>query len=103
MLALVEISGGQFEVEKSKKLTVPLLEGNDGDVLEFKNIFMFNENGNLSIGQPFVEGTVTAKILGEKRDNKILVFHKKRRKGYQKMNGHRQRYSFIEILDIVKN
>ena len=69
MLALVEISGGQFEVEKSKKLIVPLLEGNDGDVLEFKNILMFNEDGNLSIGQPFVEGKVTAKILGEKRDN----------------------------------
>lgn len=103
MLALVEIAGGQFEVEKSKKLIVPLLEGNEGDIVEFKNIFMFNEDGNLSIGQPFVDGTVTAKILGVKKDKKVLVFHKKRRKGYQKLNGHRQRYSQIEILDIVKN
>ena len=103
MLALVEIAGGQFEVEKSKKLIVPLLEGNEGDIVEFKNIFMFNEDGNLSIGQPFVDGTVTAKILDEKKDKKVLVFHKKRRKGYQKLNGHRQRYSQIEILDIVKN
>ncbi len=103
MLALVEIAGGQFEVEKSKKLIVPLLKGNEGDIVEFKNIYLFNEDGNLIIGQPYVDGVVKAKILGVKKDKKVLVFHKKRRKGYQKLNGHRQKYTQIEIIDIVKN
>lgn len=104
MLALVEIAGGQYEVQKSKKLIVPLLKGNEGDIVEFKNIYLFNEDGNLSIGQPFVDGVVVkAKILGVKKDKKVLVFHKKRRKGYQKLNGHRQKYTQIEIIDIVKN
>lgn len=103
MLALVEIAGGQYEVEKSKKLIVPLLQGNEGDIVEFKKIYLFNEDGNLIIGQPYVDGVVRAKILGVKKDKKVLVFHKKRRKGYQKLNGHRQKYTQIEIIDIEKN
>lgn len=103
MLAVVEIAGGQYEVAKSQKLIVPRLEANEGDIVEFTKIYMFNNDGNLIIGQPFVEGKVTARVLGEKRDKKVLVFHKKRRKGYQKLNGHRQRYTQIEILDIIQN
>jgi large subunit ribosomal protein L21 len=103
MLALVEISGNQFEVEKSRKLNVPLLGGDEGDIVEFSNILLFNEDGNLTIGAPYVPGIVSAKILGVKKDDKVLVFHKKRRKGYRKLNGHRQKYSQIEIIDVIKN
>ncbi|MGB9702899.1 MAG: 50S ribosomal protein L21 [Candidatus Kapaibacteriota bacterium] len=103
MLAVVEIAGGQFEVEKAKKLNVPLLDGNEGDVVEFSNILLTKDGETITVGEPYVKGTVTAKILSSFKDKKVLVFHKKRRKGYQKLNGHRQQYTNIEILDIKIN
>lgn len=103
MLAVVEIAGGQFEVSKSLKLNVPLLEGNEGDVVEFSNILLCKNDDNTTVGAPYIPGKVTAKILGSFKDKKVLVFHKKRRKGYQKLNGHREKYSQIEILDIQIN
>ena len=103
MLALVEIAGGQYEVSESLKLNVPLLDGNEGDVVEFSNILLCKNGDDTVVGNPFISGKVTAKILGSFKDKKVLVFHKKRRKGYQKLNGHRQKYSQIEILDIQVN
>lgn len=101
MATVVEIAGFQYEVEKNSKLSVPLLEGNAGDSVEFSNVLMSENGGNFNIGTPLIEGAkVTAKILEHKKDDKILVFHKKRRKGYQKLNGHRQHYTRIQITDI---
>lgn len=103
MLAVVEIAGGQFEVSKELKLNVPLLKGNEGDLLEFSNILLCKDGESTVIGDPYLSGKVTAKILGSFKDDKVLVFHKKRRKGYQKLNGHRQKYSQIQIVDIQVN
>jgi large subunit ribosomal protein L21 len=103
MLAVVEIAGGQFEVEKTKKLNVPLLKGNEGDLVEFSNILLVKDGETVEIGEPYLSGKVTAKILNTFKDKKVLVFHKKRRKGYRKLNGHREEYTNIEILDIQVN
>jgi large subunit ribosomal protein L21 len=101
MATVVEIAGFQYEVEKNSKLSVPLLEGNAGDSVEFSKVLLTEKGGNLTFGSPLIEGAkVTAKILEHKKDKKVLVFHKKRRKGYQKLNGHRQNYTRIQITDI---
>lgn len=100
MLALVEIGGVQFEVEPDKNLNVPLLGGEPGDMVEFSNILMTQDGDNTTIGSPYIEGKVSAKILSHGKGDKVIVFHKKRRKGHRKLNGHRERYSAIEITGI---
>jgi large subunit ribosomal protein L21 len=102
MIAIVDIAGQQFKVEKGQKLFVHRLEGNAGDKVEFSNILLLDNAGTLSVGTPNVEGaSVSATILEQMKGDKVLVFKKKRRKGYQKLNGHRQYLSKIEIADIV--
>jgi len=100
MLAIVEIAGKQFPVSKSDTVKVPLLKGNVGDSVEFDKIFVTENNGTTEIGTPLIPGKVNAKILEHGQDKKILVFHKKRRKGYSKLNSHRVKYTKIEITDI---
>jgi large subunit ribosomal protein L21 len=100
MLAVVEIGGMQFEVEPKAVVHVPHLQGEPGDAVEFNNILLGSENNKTSIGTPFLQGSVKATIIEHGKDEKVLVFHKKRRKGYRKLNGHRQQYTKIEITDI---
>jgi len=100
MFALVEIAGQQFEVKQNLKLNVPFLSGNPGDKLEFSNIFLTREGDKINIGTPQINGSVSATILEHGRDKKILVFHKKRRKGYRKLNGYRSKFTRIQIEDI---
>lgn len=101
MATVVEIAGFQYEVEKDSTYDVPLLEGNSGDTVEFNNVLLSGSGNDVTFGSPFIDGaSVTAKIVEQKRDKKVLVFHKKRRKGYQKLNGHRQKYTKIQITDI---
>jgi large subunit ribosomal protein L21 len=100
MLAVVEIGGMQFEVQPDTVVDVPHLEGNPGDAIEFKNILLGTDNDNTAIGSPYLSGSVKAKIIEHGKGVKVLVFHKKRRKGYRKLNGHRQQYTRIEITDI---
>ncbi len=100
MYAVVEIAGTQFEVEQNDILRVPLLDGQPGDSVEFGTVLMTGGDDGLNVGTPFVEGSVKAKIIEHGKDDKILVFHKKRRKGYRKLNGHRQRYTKIEITNL---
>ena len=100
MFAVVEIAGTQVEVSTNAVLDVPRLKGEAGDTLEFSNILLVNDGENTTIGDPFVSGTVTAEIIDHFRDKKVLVFKKKRRKGYRKLNGHRQGYTKVEIKDI---
>ena len=100
MLALVEIAGQQFEVAPKTKLNVPYLFGEPGDKLEFSNIFLTKDGNKVNIGKPYLTGNVTATILEHGRNKKILVFHKKRRKGYKKMNGYRSKFTRIEIDNI---
>jgi len=102
MIAIVDIAGQQFKVEKGLKLFVHRLEGEAGETVEFNNVLMVDNAGTFSVGTPKVEGaSVSAKILENLKGDMVLVFKKKRRKGYQKLNGHRQYLTKIEIENIV--
>lgn len=103
MLAVVEIAGQQLEVEKSAKYVVPLLDGEPGDTVEFDKILMTSDDNGVNLGTPVVDGKVQAKIIEHGRGDKVIVFHKKRRKGYRKLNGHKPKYTEIEITDINLN
>ncbi|HRP01289.1 MAG TPA: 50S ribosomal protein L21 [Candidatus Kapabacteria bacterium] len=103
MSVVVDIAGTQFNVDKSSVLNVPLLKGEPGDIVEFDKILLSESNGNVVVGAPLLSGLVKAKILEHGKDEKIWVFHKKRRKGHRKLNGHRQKYTQIEVTDIVVN
>ncbi len=102
MYAIVEIAGQQFKVEKEKKLFVHQLEAAEGDSVDFDRVLLVDNDGKVAVGTPTVKGAkVTAKVLEHVKGDKVLVFKKKRRKGYQKMNGHRQQFTQIQIEDIV--
>ena len=100
MYAVVEISGQQYAVAPDQTVKVPLMDKNVGDIVEFNNILLASDNGNVSVGTPFIKGSVTATVIEHGKGEKVLVFHKKRRKGYQKLNGHRQLFTSITITDI---
>ena len=98
MNAIVEISGKQFKVEKDSKLFVHRLEGKEGSKVTFDNVLLLDNGSKVSIGTPTVKGaSIQAKILQHVKDNKVIVFKKKRRKGYQVKNGHRQALTEIII------
>jgi large subunit ribosomal protein L21 len=102
MYAIVEIAGKQFRVAKDMKLKVPVIQADAGKSVDFDQVFMVEDDkGNITLGKPLVKNTsVSAKIIEHSREKKIIVFKKKRRKGYQKKNGHRQGFSMIEITGI---
>ena len=102
MYAIVEIAGKQFRVEEKNRLRVPLLQTESGKKIEFDNVLAFNDaNGKLIIGTPKVDKIkVSATVIEHGREKKIVVFKKKRRKGYRVKNGHRQDYSLI-IVDKI--
>ena len=102
MYAIVEIAGQQFKVAKDQKVYVHRLQGEEGSKVTFDNVLLTDDNGTISIGAPAIEGAaVTAKILGHLQGDKVIVFKKKRRKGYRKKNGHRQALSEIQIESIA--
>jgi len=101
MYAIVDIAGQQFKVEKDQKVYVHRLEGKEGEKVEFDNVLLVDNDGKVTIGTPKVEGIkISAKILSHLKDDKVIVFKKKRRKGYQKSNGHRQYLTQIQIESI---
>ncbi|GHT22651.1 50S ribosomal protein L21 [Bacteroidia bacterium] len=102
MYVIVEIQGQQFKTEKGQKLFVHHLEAETGAKVEFERVLLADNNGAVTIGTPVIEG---AKVVAEVVENlvkgdKVLIFHKKRRKGHRKLNGHRQQFSQIVIKDI---
>ena len=102
MYAIVEISGKQFKVEKKQKLFVNRLDVAEGKKISFNNVLMINDGSKSSVGTPHVSGVqVDAKVLKHLKSDKVIVFKKKRRKGYKVRNGHRQAISEIEISDIL--
>ena len=102
MYAIVEISGKQFKVEKKQKLFVNRLDVAEGKKISFDNVLMLNDGSKSSIGTPNVSGVqVDAKVLKHLKSDKVIVFKKKRRKGYKVRNGHRQAITEIEISDIL--
>jgi len=102
MYAIVEIAGQQFKVEKEKKLYVHQLEAIEGDSVDFDKVLLVDNDGIVAVGTPTVSGAkVTATVLEHVKGDKVLVFKKKRRKGYKKLNGHRQQFTRIQIENIV--
>ena len=102
MNAIVEISGKQFKVEKKQKLFVNRLDVAEGKKISFDNVLMVNDGSKSSVGTPNVSGVqVDAKVLKHLKSDKVIVFKKKRRKGYKKKNGHRQFLTQIEIDSIL--
>ena len=102
MYAIVEIAGVQYRVEKDMKLKVPLMKMEPGKTVDFERVLLLEDDkGNVTIGDPLVKNTsVSAKIVDHGKDKKVIVFKKKRRKGYQKKRGHRQNFSMVEITAI---
>jgi len=102
MYAIVEIAGQQFKVEKDQKIFVHRLAQKAGETVEFENVLLVDNEGDVKVGAPNIEGAkIVAKVLRDDvRGDKVRVFKKKRRKGYQKETGHRQNFSQIEIQEI---
>ena len=102
MYAIVEIAGQQFKVAKDQKVYVHRLQEAEGSKATFDKVMLVEDGKNVTIGAPAIEGAaVTAKILGHLKGDKVIVFKKKRRKGYKKKNGHRQYLSEIQIESIA--
>ena len=102
MYVIVEIAGQQFKAEKGRKLYVHRLQGEENSSVSFDRVLLTDSDGQVKVGAPVVKGaSVNAKILKHLKDDKVLVFKKKRRKGYQKLNGHRQCLTQIQIEDII--
>jgi large subunit ribosomal protein L21 len=102
MYAIVEIAGQQFRVEKDKKMYVHLLDAQEGDSVDFGRVLLIGNDSDITVGTPAVKGAkVTVKVLEHVKGDKVLVFKKKRRKGYRKLNGHRQQFTRIQIDNIV--
>ena len=102
MYAIVDIAGFQYKVEKDKKYFVNRLSQNEGEQVEFDNVLLVDNDGDVKVGKPTVEGAkVSAKVVAHDKADKKIIFKKKRRKGYEKKNGHRQPVTQIQIDDIV--
>ena len=101
MYAIVNIAGKQTKVEAEKFVYTHKLAGNVGDVVELGNVLLTDNNGSLTIGAPFLDVKVKGTILAQVKGDKVLVFKKKRRKGYKKLNGHRQDYTKVMVNSIV--
>ncbi len=102
MYAIVEIAGQQFKVEQGQEVFVHRLDNEEGSEVEFDKVFLVDDNGSVKVGTPLVEGAkVNGKVVEHLRGDKVIVFKKKRRKGYQKQNGHRQNFSKVRIEKIT--
>ena len=102
MYVIVEIAGQQFKVSKDQKIYVHRLETAEGESVEFTNVLLVDNDGEVKVGTPQVkDAKVTAKVLEHIKGDKVIVFKKKRRKGYRKLNGHRQYLTKIQIEEIV--
>jgi len=101
MYAIVEIAGQQFKVEQGKKIFVHRLETEEGKQIEFNKVLLIEDEGNITIGEPVIkDAVVEGKILDHMRGDKVIIFKKKRKKGYRIKNGHRQNFTEIEIISI---
>lgn len=101
MYAIVNIAGQQFKVAKDQYLFVHRLQGEEGASIEFDNVLLAEDGGKFKVGTPTLKGAVvSAKIVSHLKGEKVIVFKKKRRKGYKKKNGHRQQFTKIQITSI---
>lgn len=102
MFAIVSIAGQQFKVEEGQQIFVHRLAANEGDSVTFDSVNLLDNGGQVKIGTPNVSGaSVKASVLTHIKGDKVIVFKKKRRKGYRKKNGHRQQFTKIKIESIA--
>ena len=101
MYAIVEIAGQQFKVQKDQKIFVHRLDAEAGAKVEFDRVLLVDNGGKVNVGAPAIAGAqVTAEVLDHVKGDKVIVFKKKRRKGYVVKNGHRQQFTALHITDI---
>ncbi len=101
MYAIIKISGRQYKVSEGQELFLNRLQGNEGDKVTFEEVLLKDKDGKVEIGSPIIKGSkVSAKIVEHLKGDKVLVFKKKRRKGYKKKNGHRQYLTKVLIEGI---
>jgi large subunit ribosomal protein L21 len=101
MIAIVNIAGQQFKVTEGQELFVHQLEANAGSSVSFDQVMMVDNNGSVKVGTPVLSNAkVNATVIGNQKGDKVIVFKKNRRKGYQKKNGHRQSFTKIKIDSI---
>ncbi len=102
MYAIVDIAGQQFKVEKDQKIYVHRLDATEGAELTFDKVLLVDNDGAIKVGAPYVDGAaVKATVITHLKGDKVIVFKKKRRKGYSKKNGHRQCLTQIQIQEIA--
>ena len=101
MIAIVNIAGQQFKVTEGQELFVHQLEAAAGSSVTFDQVMMVDNNGSVAVGtQVLSNAKVNATVIGNQKGDKVIIFKKKRRKGYQKKNGHRQSFTKIKIDSI---
>jgi len=101
MFAVVDILGQQFKVSENTKYYVPRLKEEPESEITFDQVLLLSDGKETKVGSPVIKGAkVTAKVLSHLKDEKVIVFKKKRRKGYRKQNGHRQQLTRIEVTQI---
>lgn len=104
MYAIIQTGGKQYKVEKGARVSIETIAGEPGTAIEFSEVLLVGGNGTETarIGTPFVAGSkVKAKVVRQFRDQKVLVFKKRPKKGYKKMQGHRQNLTEVEIEEIL--
>lgn len=102
MYVIVDIQGQQFKVEKDQKLFVHRLNAEQGSEVEFEKVMLVDKDGAITVGAPVIDGAkVVLEVLSHVKGDKVLVFKKKRRKGYRKLNGHRQQFSEVRVKEII--
>lgn len=102
MYVIVDIQGQQFKVEQNQRLFVHRINAEQGSEVEFEKVMLIDKDGEVTVGTPVVDGAkVVLEVLSHVKGDKVLVFKKKRRKGYKKKNGHRQYLTQIQIEEIV--
>jgi len=101
MYAIVEIAGQQFKIEEGKKIFVHRLAAENGEKVKFDHVLLIEDDGKVVVGEPLIKDAfIEATVLNHLKGDKVVVFKKKRRKGYRVKNGHRQYFTQIEIINI---
>ena len=102
MYVIVDIQGQQFKVQQDQKLFVHRINADQGSEVEFDKVMLVDNDGAVKVGAPTIDGAkVVLEVLSHVKGDKVLVFKKKRRKGYRKLNGHRQQFSEVRVKEII--
>ncbi|NDW19803.1 50S ribosomal protein L21 [Dysgonomonas sp. 216] len=102
MYAIVDIQGQQMKVEKDQKLFVHRINAEQGAKVEFEKVLLVDKDGAVTVGAPTIDGAkVVVEVGSQVKGDKVLIFHKKRRKGHRKLNGHRQQFTEVIVKEII--